>query len=202
MDKLNSLGFDACAGLDVGCPTYSANLDVIHSSRSIVAIRFVVEPCEYQLVQAFSNLYTVSYLMRPSGGTVQTAVIESDIALRQSRGTGLKYCINRNKSYTQVVIELIILYAIVAVCLPVVCEVKCTSRSKIKDDCSEGSRYRIVGVRVGQTAVIRDVERFLAAVGCCITDYPCIGLRAVDKLPSSWCLKVFAERNTGRRYSR
>ena len=104
-----------------GLLTLLLDADVIDSSRSVVTELFIVEPSEYQFVQACFDL-SVGAMVLPFGSAIESAVIERDIVRRQSRVTSYERSGSRNEYYTQVVVQLTSIGFIVTVSLPIVSE--------------------------------------------------------------------------------
>ena len=101
--------------------TLLLDADVIDSSRGVLTLLFIVEPSEYQFVQACFDL-SVGAMVLPFGSAIESAVIERDIALGQSRVTSYERSGSRNEYYTQVVVQLTCLGIIVTISLPIVSE--------------------------------------------------------------------------------
>ena len=193
MDELDSLVLDTGSIGDTGRVRGVNDCDIVYRRRRILTLLFIVEPCEYQLVESGTYILQINTEVMPSFCSVEfLASVECNSTGGQVTSCLDGFC-SRNEGYTQVVVDLFTV--IVSVRLPLVGNMVRSRLVEVEQDICEGRGLNILVVGV-VASVRRDIESVGSGACCAFTDHPCVRLVTVDEFPTGGCsLEVLIERN-------
>ena len=131
MDKLNSLVFDTCAGLYIGCPILMDNQQIIDSRRSTIGVNIIVAPDEYQTIHSDSRDRSYRAHTRPCALSYKSRVMIKRLNQVIQLYTSRESYISRKESNTQI-IKCAILVVVFTDTLVIVRYGKCTCTYEVE----------------------------------------------------------------------